>query len=100
MDGQGMGRRIMWVLWPSFLVAAAADGLFFSAVDPVEMHLFGGEVELSRQAIYTLGFFGFWATGILASAMAVFLNTSADEVNRKAAPGPGEEPGGRPAAGG
>ena len=93
-------RKLICILWPSFLVAAAADGLFFSAVDPVEMHLFGGEVELSRQAIYTLGFFGFWATGILASAMAVFLSTSADEVNRKATPGRGEEPGGKPASGG
>lgn len=83
MDGRRLGQRLMWVLWPSFLVAAAADGLFFSAVDPLEMHLFGDAVELSRQAVYTLGFFGFWVTGILASGMAVFLSCSADEVNRR-----------------
>lgn len=90
MDGRRLGQRLMWILWPSFLVAAAADGLFFSAVDPLEMHLFGEAVELSRQAVYTLGFFGFWFTGIVASGMAVFLSCSADEVNRRTMGGNGE----------
>jgi len=37
---------------------------------------------LSRQAMYTLGFFGFWAMGIASSALTVFLARSPFEVNR------------------
>src|SRR4051812_38847974 len=52
-----MAKRLMWALWPSFLVAAGAPGLFFSVFDPLELHWFGQIGLLSRQASYTLGFF-------------------------------------------
>ena len=51
----------MRVLWPSFLVATAAEGLFFSVMDPEDLSLFGQPLELSRLGAYTLGFFAFWA---------------------------------------
>ena len=44
-----MAQRIMWVLWPAFLVAAAATGVFFSLFDPQEFWLFGEHLEISRQ---------------------------------------------------
>ncbi len=66
-------RRLMWIVWPAFLVAAAAELAFFSVVDPLDLHVFGAPLEMSRQAIYTLGFFGFWAVGMASSALTLFL---------------------------
>ena len=73
-----MPKRIVWirimaVLWPSFLVAAAATGGFFSLFDPQEFWLFGAHLEISRLGAYTIGFFGFWGVGIASSALAVML---------------------------
>ena len=48
------------VLWPSFLVAIAATGLFFSAFDPVDLFPFGADTGISRLGVYTIGFFSFW----------------------------------------
>ena len=48
------------VLWPSFLVAIVATGLFFSAFDPNELYPFGNETGLSRLGAYTIGFLAFW----------------------------------------
>ena len=75
-------RRMMWVVWPAFLVAAVAETIFFTIFDPFDLHFFGAPLEMSREAIYTLGFFGFWALGIASSALTVFLEQSPWEVNR------------------
>ena len=77
-----LARRMMWVIWPAFLVAAVAELVFFSVFDPFDLHFFGAPLEMSRQAIYTMGFFGFWALGVASSALTVFL-----ECGTKAAPG-------------
>src|SRR5437867_2394860 len=77
-----MTQRLIWVLWPAFLVATIAEGLFFTLFDPADMALFGNPVELSRQAVYTLGFFVFWAMMAASSALTVFLRQSPIEVNR------------------
>ncbi len=68
-----LGRRLMWVVWPAFLVAAVAEVVFFSVVDPLDLHFFGTAVELSRESAYTVGFFGFWVLGIASSALTIFL---------------------------
>ena len=75
-------RRMMWVVWPAFLVAAVAETIFFTLFDPFDLHFFGAPLEMSREAIYTLGFFGFWALGVASSALTVFLERSPWEVNR------------------
>lgn len=75
-------RRMMWVVWPAFLVAAVAETVFFTIFDPFDLHFFGAPLEMSREAVYTLGFFGFWALGIASSALTVFLERSPWEVNR------------------
>jgi hypothetical protein len=65
-----MLRSALQVLWPAFLAACALEFLVFAQVDPRELHGFGGTtIELSRQAIYTLAFFAFWA--IVGVACAV-----------------------------
>lgn len=67
-----LARRIMWVIWPAFLVAGVAEAIFFTVFDPFDLHFFGAPLELSRMAIYTMGFFGFWGLGIAASALTMF----------------------------
>lgn len=71
-----MGRRLMWVIWPAFLVAGLAEAVFFTVFDPFDLHFFGAPLDLSREAIYTMGFFGFWGLGIASSALTMFLEGS------------------------
>jgi hypothetical protein len=77
-----LAQRLIWVIWPAFLVAAVAEAVFFTVFDPFDLHFFGAPLELSRIAMYTLGFFGFWGVGIASSALTVFLARSPFEVNR------------------
>jgi len=81
-------RRLMWVLWPAFLMAGVAEIVFFTVFDPFELHFFGAPLELSRQAIYTMGFFGFWGLGAVASALTLFLEHSPGGANRRGVDGP------------
>ena len=77
-----LGQRIMWVLWPAFLMASVAETLFFTVFDPADMHAFGVPVEFSRQGIYTAGFFLFWVLCTASSALTVFLERSPWESHR------------------
>lgn len=77
-----MKQRIMWVLWPAFVVAAATEMLFFVVIDPGEMQFFGHPLELSRTATYSLFFFFFWVMGACSSALSCFLERSPFELNR------------------
>jgi hypothetical protein len=79
---QNLGQRVLWVLWPSFLVAAVAEMIFFALFDPVDLHLFGVPIEAERMPVYTIGFFLFWAMTAASSALTVFLARSPFEVNR------------------
>jgi len=69
-------QRLMWVIWPAFLVAGVAETIFFTVFDPFDLHFFGAPLGWSREAIYTLGFFGFWALGVASSALTLFLERS------------------------
>jgi hypothetical protein len=62
-------QNILSVLWPSFLVAGIAEGIFFTLIDPRELYLFGEPVHFSSLATYSIGFFCFWAI-CAASSMA------------------------------
>ena len=53
-------HKCIAVLWPSFMVAIAASGLFFSAFDPDDLYPFGEQTEISRLGIYSIGFLVFW----------------------------------------
>ena len=66
-------RCWMWTLWPSFLVAALATGIFFSLFDPAELRLLGEPVQASRTAVYSVGFLGFWAVAASAVWLALLL---------------------------
>jgi hypothetical protein len=73
-----MMQKAIWILWPSFLVAAAAEMVFFALFDPGDLVFFGQPFELSRTAIYSIGFFVFWAFAAVSSALSVYLG----ELNR------------------
>jgi hypothetical protein len=74
-------QRIMWILWPSFLMAGVLEILVFAMVDPQDLHWFGHAVQLSREGIYTIAFFAFWFITMLSSAFTVLLAIPALEVN-------------------
>jgi hypothetical protein len=68
-----VGRLVLVALWPAFLVAGLAEFLCFSIFDPHDLTFFGRPVEASRQAVYTVGFFGFWVVGAASAALTLFL---------------------------
>ena len=76
-----LGRTLIVILWPSFLVAGIAEGLFFTVFDPMDLRMFGSAVTLSRTAIYSLGFFAFWAMAAASSAFTCFLQRTSREIN-------------------
>ena len=53
-------HKCIAVLWPSFLTAVVATGLFFSAFNPEDLFPFNKTLEISPLGIYTIGFFIFW----------------------------------------
>jgi hypothetical protein len=81
-EGGRMAQRLMWILWPSFLMASVGVGVLFSLVDPHDIHFFGEPVEVSRMTAYSIGFFAFWVLGSVSSWLTCTLAKSPFEVNR------------------
>ena len=77
-----LAQRLMWIAWPSFLVAGVIEMFVFAMVDPADLHWFGQPVELSRNGVYTLAFFAFWGMTMVSSALTTLLSMSPFEVNR------------------
>ena len=63
-------ERAMWIVWPAFLAAIAAEIVFFAMFDPLDFNM---RLQLSREAVYTVGFVAFWALGMLSSALTLLL---------------------------
>jgi hypothetical protein len=76
-----LAQRIMWIVWPSFLMAGVLEVLVFAMVDPQDVHWFGQAVQWSRQGIYTVAFFAFWLVTLLSSALTALLAVPSLEVN-------------------
>lgn len=62
-------RRIVALLWSSFLTAGVATVLFFAAFDPQAILMETRFADLSRLGAYTAGFFLFWT--LTASSCAL-----------------------------
>lgn len=75
--------KVLVVLWPSFLVAGIAEGVFFTVIDPQELYLFGQPVHFSKLATYSIGFLGFWAVCAASSLMTWFLQLGPADINRR-----------------
>lgn len=81
-------QRLLWIVWPAFVVAGVAEAIFFTLFDPFDLQFLGTTLEISRPGVYTLGFFGFWMLGIASSALTVFLEASPFERSRCPLDGP------------
>lgn len=75
-------QRLMWIIWPAFLVAGALEILVFAMIDPQDLHWFGQPLDWSRQGVYTVAFFVFWGLTMASSALTTLLSMSPFEVNR------------------
>lgn len=82
-------KLLIWILWPSFVVGGLAETLFFTLFDPEDLQFFGVQHELSRVAIYSLGFFFFWLMAACSSAFTCLIQYRAETPSR--CPLPGEE---------
>ncbi|OSZ75590.1 hypothetical protein [Hydrogenophaga sp. IBVHS1] len=75
-------RAWMVIAWPAFLVAAVLEMVVFALVDPSGLHWFGQSLEWSRQAVYTVAFFVFWAVAMVSSGLTLLLARSGADLNR------------------
>jgi hypothetical protein len=74
-------QRLMWIVWPAFLMAGVLEVLVFAMVDPQDVHWLGTPLEWSRQAIYTAAFFVFWGITTVSGGLTTLLAMSPVEVN-------------------
>jgi hypothetical protein len=71
-------RTIGAIAWASFLAACAGTMFFFAFVAPDSLlGDYPPEDRIDRVGVYTLGFFGLWCLGALASALALYLHAPA-----------------------
>ena len=73
----------MWIVWPGFLAAIAAEIVFFAMFDPLDFNM---RLHLSREAVYTIGFIAFWALGMLSSALTLFLQRPSEASSQSPSP--------------
>ncbi|MEO5795738.1 MAG: hypothetical protein ABIP34_12665 [Rhodoferax sp.] len=69
-------QRITSVVWSGFLGACLLEGLVFAVVDPLALHWLGEPLTLSRQGVYSLAFFAFWAVAALVGSLALLVGQS------------------------
>ena len=75
----GSIMRVLMVLWPSFVMAGVLETLVFVVVDPGSLAWFGDvPIDLPARAVYTLGFFVFWAVIAAAGALTTLLSSGSD----------------------
>ncbi|MDH3631243.1 MAG: hypothetical protein OER98_09000 [Gammaproteobacteria bacterium] len=60
-------QQAISVLWPSFLIAIVATGVFFSAFNPRDLIPFNLDIDISPLAAYSIGFFLFWVVAAISS---------------------------------
>lgn len=102
-----MRDRLIWILWPAFVVGGIATMIFFSLFDPMDLPFSdtvlpfeGGVLGENRTMVYSVGFFLFWSMAAASSAFTCFLQKPASDLNRYCPLEPGERPGGCPKPGG
>lgn len=74
-------QKLMWIAWPAFLSACVLELVVFAMVDPHDLLWFGQPLALSRQGVYTVSFFTFWAIAAVSNALTALLGTPPAEVN-------------------
>ena len=69
-------QQAISVLWPSFIMAIVASGLFFSAFNPRDLIPYNLDIEISPLAAYSIGFFMFWLLAMLSSLGTMYFTIS------------------------
>jgi len=69
-------QQAISVLWPSFIIAIVASGVFFSAFNPRDLLPFNIDMEFSPLAAYTIGFLLFWLLAFLSSFGTLYFTMS------------------------
>lgn len=65
-------RSLMWILWPSFLMAGMASAVVFALIDPLDVAIFG-YIRPQREVLYAAGFFFFWFMGAMSSLLSLYI---------------------------
>ena len=65
-------QNLMWILWPSFLMAGVTSAVVFALIDPLDVVVLN-TLQFSRNVIYTVGFFLFWLMGALSSTLTLYM---------------------------
>lgn len=86
--GPRWSLRLMWIVWPAFLLAGVQEMLVFALVDPEDLSWGGAPLPLSRMGIYSVSFLVFWLLMTVATALAVLLSLPSLDVNQGAAVAP------------
>jgi hypothetical protein len=81
-----VSRTIMGLAWPSFLAACLLELLVFALVDPHDLHWSGESLRLSRNGVYSLAFFAFWAISMAGSALTALLGQTTKEGSQPVSP--------------
>lgn len=69
-----MIRHIGAVIWPSFFAAGVATIIFFAVVDPIALAtITWPDIEITRLAGYSIGFFMFWLCTLSACLFTAML---------------------------
>jgi len=69
-------QQAISVLWPSFLTAIVATGVFFSAFNPRDLIPFNLDIDISPLAAYSIGFFVFWIIAAISSYGTLYFTIS------------------------
>ena len=69
-------QQAISVLWPSFIMAIVASGVFFSAFNPGDLVPFNLDVDISPLAAYSIGFLLFWLLAFLSSFGTLYFTMS------------------------
>lgn len=67
-------RSLMWILWPSFLVAGVLSAVVFALVDPLDIVVLG-HMQVDRLTFYTVAFFLFWLAVSVACALSLYMSS-------------------------
>ena len=69
-------QQAIAVLWPSFISAIIATGVFFSAFNPRDLVPFNVDIDISPIATYSIGFFIFWIIALASSYGTLYFTIS------------------------
>lgn len=65
-------QNLMWILWPSFLMAGVSSAAIFALIDPLDIVILN-TMQFSRNAVYAGGFFLLWVMAALSSALTLYM---------------------------